>query len=137
MHTAKGELMARLFSIRPTLTFKGRQFKGIRGFAGKPSHPPLTDFPVTCYILLATFDLISLLSEDGSKAARDFFTAGTGLTILSLIIGGLVGFGAAYGGALVYEYGFNVETSGDHPVWHESETDVFPGEDQAVETKDG
>jgi uncharacterized membrane protein len=187
--------MARLFSIRPTLTMKGRQFKGLRGFAGKPSHPPLTDFPVTCYILLATFDLISLLSDDGSKAASDFFTAGTfvlvaglivsvptaltgfwdwlkstqshtqawrtanwhmtvmltvtllviidlvmrsgdetagaGLTILSLVIGGLVGFGAAYGGALVYEYGFNVETSGDHPVWHESETDVFPGQEHA------
>jgi hypothetical protein len=28
---------------------------------------------------------------------------------------------------LVYEYGFNVETAGDHPVWHKSETDVLPG----------
>jgi hypothetical protein len=25
-------------------------------------------------------------------------------------------------------YGFNVETAGDHPVWHKSETDVFPGD---------
>lgn len=185
----------RLFSIRPALTMRGRTFKGLRGFAGKPSHPPLTDFPVVCYVLLAVFDLISLASEDGSKAARDFFTAGTfvlvaglivsvptaltgfwdwlkstpsrtqawrtanwhmtvmltvillavinllvrtgdetaaaGQMILSLVIGSLVSFGAAYGGALVYEYGFNVETSGDHPVWHESETDVFPGREHA------
>ena len=33
----------------------------------------------------------------------------------------------SFGGALVFEYGFNVETAGDHPVWHRSETDVFPG----------
>ena len=32
-----------------------------------------------------------------------------------------------FGGSLVYDYGFNVETAGDHPVWHKSETDVLPG----------
>ncbi len=53
--------------------------------------------------------------------------------ILSLLAGGLVAFGATYGGALVYEYGFNVETSGDHPVWHESEKDVYPGEDPEID----
>ena len=31
-------------------------------------------------------------------------------------------------GTLVFGYGFNVETAGDHPVWHRSETDVFPGQ---------
>jgi uncharacterized membrane protein len=51
--------------------------------------------------------------------------------VLSLLAGGLVSLGAAYGGALVYDYGFNVETAGDHPVWHESETDVFPGDKPA------
>jgi hypothetical protein len=40
----------------------------------------------------------------------------------------LVAFGATYGGSLVYDYGFNVETSGDHPAWHESDKDVSPGE---------
>ena len=34
------------------------------------------------------------------------------------------------GGSLAFDdYGFNVETAGDHPVWHRSETDVFPGDD--------
>jgi uncharacterized membrane protein len=47
---------------------------------------------------------------------------------LSLVAGLLVAFGAMYGGALVFEYGFNVETACDHPAWHRSETDVFPGE---------
>jgi uncharacterized membrane protein len=36
--------------------------------------------------------------------------------------------GGTLGGSLAYDYGFNVETAGDHPVWHQSETDVFPGE---------
>jgi uncharacterized membrane protein len=40
----------------------------------------------------------------------------------------IVSIGAMYGGSLVYDYGFNVETAGDSPVWHESEIDVYPGE---------
>jgi hypothetical protein len=39
----------------------------------------------------------------------------------------LVSIGASLGGSLVYDYGFNVETAGDHPVWHKSEIDVMPG----------
>ena len=198
--------MARLFSIRPTLRIKGRKFKGLRGWAGKPLHPPLTDIPVAAYVLAAAFDLISFFTRDGNGSiSRDAFVASTYVLIagaiaslptaltgfwdwlkstaprtqawrtanwhmammitvtiivvvdivlrlgewdqaaeatttimlLSVVAGGLVAFGATYGGALVYEYGFNVETAGDHPVWHESETDVFPGEDPAIETKDG
>jgi len=51
------------------------------------------------------------------------------LALLSVAIAGMVSFGALYGGALVYEMGFNVETAGDSPVWHESETDVYPGQE--------
>ncbi|MGH2734075.1 MAG: DUF2231 domain-containing protein [Actinomycetota bacterium] len=183
--------MARLFSIKPALTFKGREFKGLRGFAGKPSHPPLTDIPVAAYVIVAVFDLVSFfgdgdLAENMYHASTYVLIAGfivsipTALTgfwdwlkstpkrtqarrtanwhmtimltvtliviidllarsqaddggvnavglILSLLVGGLVSLGATYGGSLVYDYGFNVETSGDHPVWHESEEDVFPG----------
>ena len=194
--------MARLFSIRPTLRMRGRKFKGLRGFAGKPFHPPLTDIPIACYSLVAVFDLISYFTKDSSSGsvARDFFISGTHVLIagaivslptavtgfwdwlkstqrgtqawrtanwhmavmltvtalvvadifirlgqwdersvqtlplvLSVLIAALTAFGGMYGGALVYEYGFNVETSGDHPVWHESEEDVFPG----VEGKPG
>lgn len=189
--------MNRKFSIRPGITLKGRKFKGLRGFAGKPFHPPLTDFPVAAYVFAAVFDVISRIAGDGSSIGRDFFvsathviiagaivslaTALTGfwdwlrsteagnqarrtanwhmtvmltvtgivivdivirlfqwsghvattplVMILSIIVGGLVSFGALYGGELVYDYGFNVETAGDHPVWHESEVDVLPGRD--------
>jgi uncharacterized membrane protein len=52
----------------------------------------------------------------------------TAIAALSVVIALLVSLGATFGGSLVYEYGFNVETAGDHPVWHKSEKDVFPGE---------
>lgn len=68
--------MARWFSWRAPLSFKGRKFKGLRGFAGKPFHPPLTDVPVTCYALAGIFDLISYLNR-GDAGGRDFFVAGT------------------------------------------------------------
>lgn len=187
--------MPRLFSIKPTLTMKGRKFKGLRGWAGKPLHPPLTDIPVACYVLVAVLDVISLISysrDETSTLANDFFISGTHVivagaiasvptiltgfwdwlkstpprtqawrtanwhmavmlvmsmivaanillrlgyweggyseplvTALSVVIGLLVAFGSMYGGALVYEYNFNVETLKGR-VWEETEEDVFP-----------
>jgi len=185
----------RKFSVRPTLTLKGRTFKGLRGWSGKPLHPPLTDFPIAAYILAAGFDILSAAggkdhtwarelwhsgtytfiggaavsvfaaltglwdawksSEAGTQARRTINTHATimvsvtvlaladiawrlndyhtklvtpvGIVVLSAVIALLVSLGALFGGSLVYEYGFNVETAGDHPVWHKSETDVFPG----------
>ena len=187
----------RKFSVRPTLTMKGRTFKGPRGFSGKPSHPPLTDIPIAAYLIAAVFDVISTVAGDsrswadelwhagtylfiagvavsvfaaltGLADARDSSEAGTqarrtinthaaimvtvtvlalanmawrlsqfnvadstpvAIAILSVVIALLVSVGATFGGSLVFEYGFNVETAGDHPVWHKSETDVFPGEE--------
>jgi uncharacterized membrane protein len=188
--------MRRKFSIRPTLTLRGRQFKGLRGWAGKPFHPPLTDIPVAAYILAPVFDVISRVAGDQSGNGRQFFVSATHVIIagaivslltlltgfwdwlrstepgnqarrtanwhmavmftvtaivivdivirlfqwsdhvattplvmvLSIVAGALTVFGAAYGGTLAFEYGFNVETAGDHPVWHESEVDVLPGQ---------
>ena len=50
------------------------------------------------------------------------------ILVLSIVVAALVSLGATFGGTLVYDYGFNVETADDSPVWHESETDVLPGE---------
>lgn len=186
----------RRFSVRPAITLRGRKFKGLRGWAGKPSHPPLTDVPIGAYILAAAFDVISVVGGDGRAWANDFWHAGTyvlvggavvsvlaavtglvdwmrssepgtqarrtanshaaimvtvtvlalvdiglrlngyntdaatpvGIMVLSLVVAGLVSWGATYGGSLVFDYGFNVETAGDSPVWHPSETDVLPGD---------
>ena len=183
------------FSIRPTLTLKGRTFKGIRGWSGKPLHPPLTDIPITAYVLAAVFDVVSVIGGDDHAWARELWHTGTylfvagvavsvlaavtgladawtsseagtqarrtinthatimiavtvlaitnlalrlndyhtsvvtptGIAALSVVIALLVSVGATFGGSLVFEYGFNVETAGDHPAWHQSETDVLPG----------
>lgn len=191
----------RTFSIRPTLTFKGRTFKGLRGWSGKPFHPPLTDFPIVAYVLAAGFDVISAIGGESHAWARELWHAGTftfiagaavsvlaaltglwdarkssdagtqarrtinthatimiavtvlalvdivwrlngyhsepvaptGLVVLSVVIALLVSLGATFGGTLVYEYGFNVETAGDSPVWHTSEVDVLPGQHDSTE----
>ena len=185
----------RKFSVRPALTLRGRKFKGLRGWSGKPTHPPLTDLPIAAYIFAATFDIIAVLGRHETWA-QDFFRAGTfvfiggaavsvlaALTgfwdwlrstekgtqarrtanthawtmitvtvlalvdialrlnvyhtrtypsvvilVLSIVVAALVTVGATFGGSLVFEYGFNVETTTDSPVWHESESDVLPGE---------
>ena len=185
----------RHFSFRPSLELRGRSFKGLRGWAGKPLHPPLTDVPVGAYLLAGAFDVISAIGHDEAWA-RDFYRAasfaligGAGVSVLAALTGFwdwlrstergtqarrsvnahawtmltvtvlvLVGIavrlfafwdegstpgvalaftlaaalltvlGGTLGGSLVFDYGFNVETAGDHPVWHRSETDVFPGE---------
>jgi uncharacterized membrane protein len=186
----------RKFSVRPTLTLKGRTFKGLRGWSGKPLHPPLTDFPIVAYVLAAVFDVVSAIAGEDHAWARELWHAGTwlfvggaavsvlaaltglwdwwksseagtqarrtinthatimitvtvlalvdiawrlgtydtaaatpaGIAVLSVVVALLVSVGAMFGGSLVYDYGFNVETAGDHPVWHQSETDVFPGQ---------
>src|SRR5215211_6643544 len=68
------EMRMRHFSFRPSLTIRGRTFKGLRGWAGKPLHPPLTDIPVGAYMLAATFDVISVIGDD-QEWARDFYRA--------------------------------------------------------------
>ncbi|MFN2555544.1 MAG: DUF2231 domain-containing protein [Nitriliruptorales bacterium] len=80
--------MARLFSIRPVLALKGRRFKGLRGWAGKPLHPPLTDVPVAAYVLVAILDLVSYIagSQDSPGVARDTFVAGTWVIIAGVIV---------------------------------------------------
>jgi uncharacterized membrane protein len=197
--------MTKLFSVKPGMTLKGREFRGIRGWAGKPLHPPLTDFPIVCYLLAAVFDVISYFAADDT-VARDFFVSGTyiivagaivslgtALTgfwdwwkgmerqpstgfpgkakhtqvwrtanwhmavmltvtgivitdiivrllqyhngyanlstmILSILAGGLVSYGATYGGSLVYDYQFNVESLDGSTAWDETDNDQLPGD---------
>src|SRR5256885_4633164 len=82
--------MPKRFSVRPSLRMRGRTFKGLRGWAGKPLHPPLTDFPVAAYVLAAVFDVISLIGGGDHAWAREFWHAGT-----VTFIGGAGGSGAA------------------------------------------
>ena len=191
----------RRFSFGPSLTLKGRKNKGLRGFSGKPYHPPLTDVPIVAYMFAAAFDVLSAILYDGHRElAEEMFHAATwlflgggavsvlaaltgwadwakssepgtqarrtinahaiimiaatvlalldialrlttynddtytpvGLAVLSAVIALGVSLGATYGGTLVFDYGFNVQTAGDSPVWHKSEEDVYPGKKPTV-----
>jgi hypothetical protein len=110
---------------------RGRTFKGLRGWSGKPLHPPLTDAPVGAYVLAVTMVTVTVLIIIGI-CLRVFgywdeqSTPAIAL-VLTLIAAARTALGGTIGGSLAYDYGFNVETSGDHPVWHRSELDVFPG----------
>lgn len=191
----------RRFSFRPALEFRGRKFKGLRGFAGKPFHPPLTDVTVGAYTIAPILLIVAFLFSDSSWAedlhkagawvllaggissvataltgfvdwlttqkgtqmrrmanahawtmivltvvaiftlwyvfmaeGGEYFSEPSALTVvLSLIILGLVTVGGTIGGSLTYDWGFNVETATDHPVWHPSEQDVIHPHDETTE----
>jgi len=83
------------FSFRPSFTLKGRRFMGLRGFTGKPFHPPLTDVPIGAYVLAAAFDVVSWSFSDQTWA-RDLFRAATYV----MVGGAIVGVGAVVTGAM-------------------------------------
>ena len=74
----------RRFSFRPLLELQGRKFKGLRGFAGKPFHPPLTDVTTGAYIISPILLIVAFLFEDSNWAA-DAQKAGAWV----LLIGGI------------------------------------------------
>ena len=77
--------MARFFSFRSSFTLKERERYGVRGWAGKPTHPPLTDFPITCYVLAALLDVVGLVAASrGAGWARDALTGATWLEVVGL-----------------------------------------------------
>ena len=61
---------------------------------------------------------------------NDYNTRGhtpVAIVVLSVVIALLVSVGATFGAPSSYDYGFNVETAGDSPVWHKSERERAPG----------
>jgi uncharacterized membrane protein len=111
--------MQRIYSIRPTWSLKGRRSQGLRGFTGKPFHPPLTDFPIVCYTLAAVFDLISYLSKDDLLRAHDFGVAAT----FVMVAGFIVSLGAALTGFMDWWKGIPRDKSG--PIGTARHTQVW------------
>ena len=72
---------------------RGRKFKGLRGWAGKPFHPPLTDIPIGAYVIAAALDVISFVGQDESwatevyRAATYVFTAGLVVSVFTALTG--------------------------------------------------
>ena len=74
----------RRFSFRPALEMRGRKFKGLRGYAGKPLHPPLTDLTVGAYTIAPIMLILAYLFKNSDWAA-DMQKAGAWV----LLIGGV------------------------------------------------
>ncbi|MEO6156916.1 MAG: DUF2231 domain-containing protein, partial [Ilumatobacteraceae bacterium] len=74
------------FSVRPTLSLKGRKFKGLRGWSGKPLHPPLTDIPIAAYVIAAVFDVISVIGGKDHEWAGEFWHAATFVFIAGVAV---------------------------------------------------
>ena len=72
--------MARL-SFRPALELRGRKVKGLRGLAGKPAHPPLTDVPVGAYVVAAVLDVVAYVCRDSAWSVDVFRAAGITLGV--------------------------------------------------------
>ena len=78
-----------------------------------------TMIAVTVIVLVDLVSRWTTFSDEPSTPAL--------VLVLTLLAAGLTFIGAALGGSLVFDYGFNVVTGGDHPAWHKSEVDVMPG----------
>ena len=70
------EGIVKKFSFRPAIELRGRKFKGVRGFAGKPFHPPLTDVPVGAYTIGPILSVVAFLFQDASWANEVWSAAG-------------------------------------------------------------
>ena len=60
-------------------------------------------------------------------AQFDRASTGALAMVLSVVAAGLVALGAAYGGALVFDHGFNVQPLKGSTAWNETEDDQLPG----------
>lgn len=183
-------------SFRPGIHFRGRKFHGLRGFEGKPFHPPLTDIPIGAYIIAPLLDGAAYFGGAASWAPRVHDAAGyvylvgavfgvataltgfadwldtkkgtqirrmanahawtmvlmTALVLVNLgyryliypepetngvllglavLILGLDVLGGMIGGSMVYDFGFNVQTAADNPVYHPSERDILDPHDNS------
>ena len=72
------------FSFRPALEVRGRTFKGLRGFSGKPAHPPLTDVTVGAYTIGPLLDLAAWLFG-GSGWSGSAHVAGSMVLLIGAI----------------------------------------------------
>lgn len=78
------------FALGSVFSFRDRQFYGpLRGFDGKPFHPPLTDAPVGAYVVAAILDLVAFSTggRDPHIAAGYAFLIGAAFSVPTSVTG--------------------------------------------------
>jgi len=108
--------------------WKGMERQPSTGFPGKAKHTQVwrtanwhMAVMLTVTGIVITDIIVRLLQYHNGYAKLSTM-------ILSILAGGLVSYGATYGGSLVYDYQFNVESLDGSTAWDETESDQLPGD---------
>ena len=99
------------------------------GPIGKAKHTQVwrtANWHMTVMLTVTVIVIVDLILRFGDLSTGQ---APAVVTVLSVVAAALVAYGALYGGSLVYEFGFNVETPGG--PWKEQEEDEYPGKKPA------
>jgi len=108
--------------------WKGLDRDRTKGAIGKGSRTQVwrtANWHMTVMLTVTAIVIIDIVVRLG-QYDRHYATLTT--TVLSVLAGLLVTYGAAYGGSLVFDYQFNVEGLKGSTAWNESEEDQLPGE---------
>lgn len=122
--------MAKLFSIKPGITLKGRDFKTVITRLGRSEKRSTQVWRtinrhaavMSAATVVVAADLATRLKNIDARQA-DLST-----TVMSVVAALLVSFGSVYGGELVYDFQFNVESLEGSKVWDETEADQLPAD---------
>jgi uncharacterized membrane protein len=83
--------------------------------------------------VMVTVTVIALVDVVVRLAQFDQGAASLGVMVLSVVAGALVTYGATFGGSLVFDDAFNVESQDGSTVWDETERDEFPADRPATD----
>jgi uncharacterized membrane protein len=98
------------------------------GFPGKAKHTQVWRTANWHMVVMLTVTGIVIADIIVRLLQSDVGHANLSTMILSIVAGVLVSYGATYGGSLVYDYQFNVETLDGSTAWDETETDQMPAD---------
>jgi uncharacterized membrane protein len=107
--------------------WKGLQRDRRTGIIGRAAHTQVwrtANWHMTLMLTTTGVVIVDLIVRFGQLNA---LKSSALAAILSVIAAAIVSFGATYGGSLVFDYQFNVESISGSTVWDETETDQFPG----------
>jgi uncharacterized membrane protein len=77
---------------------------------------------------------VLVLIDLGLRYVGNGFDGPSGvLALLGVLILAFAIVGGTLGGTMVYDFGFNVETAGDNPVYHPSEHDIIHPHDKPAD----
>lgn len=73
------------FSFRPAFAVRGRDFFGLRGWNGAPTHPMLVHFPIAAYVIAAALYVVAQIAGPAGWG-RDAFVAATWVLTAGLLV---------------------------------------------------